>query len=108
MTGKFKDECAVNPIKEFVGLRSKIYSIKTEDGSEAKKAKGIKTDKIGHDDYKNVLNTGCTKHLTQMKSIRSDHHEIKTYTINKKGLSAYDAKRYILDDGIITLAYGRV
>ncbi len=44
---KFKDECAVNPIKEFVGLRSKMYSIKTENGSYAKRVKGIKTDKKG-------------------------------------------------------------
>ena len=104
--GKFKDECATNPIIEFVGLRSKMYSIKTENGDESKRAKGIRTDKIGHDDYKNVLDTNCTKHFTQMKSIQSDHHEIKTYTINKKGLNAYDDKRYILDNGINTVAYG--
>ncbi len=77
---------------------------------ETERAKGIRTDKIGLDDYKNVLNTDCTKHLIQMKSIRSDHHEIKTYKnlINKKGLRAYDDKRYIFDDGINTLAYRRV
>ncbi len=77
-TNEFYDESAVNPIKEFVGLRSKMYSIKADNGSEAKRAKGIRTDKIGHGDYKNVLNTNCTKHLTEMKSIRSDRHEIKT------------------------------
>ena len=51
---KFKDECAVNPIKEleFVGLRSKMFSIKTENGLEARKAKEIRRDKIDHNDYK--------------------------------------------------------
>ena len=29
-----------------------------------------------------------------------------TRTINKTSLSAYDDKRYLLDDGIISYAYG--
>ena len=39
--GKFKDETASVPIVEFVGLRSKMYSFKTEE-HECKKAKGVK------------------------------------------------------------------
>merc|ERR1712208_237720 len=34
--GKFKDEMGGKPIREFVGLRSKMYSILTEDGSTKK------------------------------------------------------------------------
>ena len=30
MIGKFKDEAAGNPITEFVGLKSKMYSYETE------------------------------------------------------------------------------
>ena len=30
--GLFKDECNVRPIKEFVGLRSKMYSLSIEGG----------------------------------------------------------------------------
>jgi hypothetical protein len=41
-----------------------------------------------------------------MKTIRSDHHEIRSYSLNKIGLSCYDDKRYIQDDGRDTLAYG--
>jgi len=40
VVGKFKDECAGKPIIEFVGLRPKMYSIKTLD-KEVKKAKGV-------------------------------------------------------------------
>ncbi len=38
---KFKPETANNVITEFIGLRSKMYSIKLDDGKEDKKAKGI-------------------------------------------------------------------
>ena len=41
--GKMKDEAAGVPIVEFVGLRSKMYSYKKENGKEDKKAKGVKT-----------------------------------------------------------------
>src|SRR3954454_4898292 len=57
--GKFKDEMLSLPIREFIGLRSKMYScdIETNDPKKASKktAKGIKTavkDKhISHHDY---------------------------------------------------------
>ena len=38
-----------------------------------------------------------------MKSIRSDHHNISSYQINKVSLSPFDDKRYILDDGILVI-----
>ena len=39
--GKFKDEAAGVPIVEFIGLKSKMYSYRTE-GKENKTAKGVK------------------------------------------------------------------
>ena len=57
--GKFKDEMGGRLIEEFGGLRSKMYSIKKEDGKEKKAAKGIltvvKEKKIYHEDYKECL-----------------------------------------------------
>jgi len=41
-----------------------------------------------------------------MNTIRSDHHQINSYHLNKVSLSAYDDKRYILDDGVTSYAYG--
>ena len=41
-----------------------------------------------------------------MRTIRSDKHQVMSYTINKIGLSCYDDKRFILDDGKTTLAFG--
>jgi hypothetical protein len=40
--GKFKDECDGFPMKEFCGLRPKMYSYVTDSGDNEKKAKGVK------------------------------------------------------------------
>ena len=40
-----------------------------------------------------------------MKRIPSKLHRVRTYDVCKISLSCYDDKRYILDDGISTLAY---
>ena len=40
-----------------------------------------------------------------VERIQSNLHEIGTYDINKISLSCFDDKRYILGDGINTLAY---
>jgi len=60
---------------------------------------------ITHDDFKECLFTG-KKQLRQMNVIRSHLHDIYTEEVNKIALSADDDKRYILADGIHTLAYG--
>ena len=41
-----------------------------------------------------------------MKRIQSRLHIVGTYDINKISLSCFADKRYVLDDGINTLAYG--
>ena len=111
--GKFKDEAAGNPITSFIGHKSKMYSYTVElpkvKIKNVKKAKGIKKNIIerdlDHKDYLSVLqNKTIRKH--KMKTIRSDHHVVSSYEINKTSLSCFDDKRYILDDGIRTYAYG--
>ena len=53
------DEASGNPIKEFVGLRSKMYSYVKDNEKEARTAKGIKkvviNKEIKHEDYKGNL-----------------------------------------------------
>ena len=41
-----------------------------------------------------------------MKIILSEKHNIGSYVINEISLSCYDDKRFILDNGINSLAYG--
>ena len=107
--GMFKDEAAGKIIKEFVGLRAKLYSYKMDEGGESKKCKGIKKQvvesSISHEDYKTCLLTG-KEQLRKQNILRSYEHEVYTEEINKVALSALDDKRYILGDGIHTLAWG--
>ena len=107
--GMFKDEAMGKSIKEFVGLRAKLYSYKMDKGEESKKCKGIKKrvveKSITHEDYKTCLLTG-KEQLRKMNIIRSYNHEVYTEEVNKVALSAEDDKRYIMDDGIHTLAWG--
>ena len=109
MLGMFKDEAAGKIIKEFVGLRAKLYSYKMDEGGESKKCKGIKkqvvTTSIKHEDYKTCLRTG-KEQLRKQNILRSYEHEVYTEEVNKVALSALDDKRYILDDGVHTLAWG--
>ena len=107
--GMMKDEAAGKIIKEFVGLRSKLYSFVMDDGGETKKCKGIKKQvverSIRHEHYKTCLKTG--KELLRKQNIlRSYNHEVYTEEVNKVALSALDDKRYILSDGMDTLALG--
>ena len=46
-----------------------------------------------------------TKPTHSMKSIKSHNHIITSCEIKKCSLSCFDNKRYILEDGITTLAY---
>ena len=107
--GKFKDEAGGVPICEFVGLRSKMYSYIKDDKKEGNTAKGIKKNiiknNIKHENYKQTLFENKQMHHT-MKTIRSQNHQIGSYEINKVSLSCFDDKRYILEDGISSYAYG--
>ena len=104
--GMFKDEATGKIIKEFVGLRAKLYSYKMFEGEESKKCKKQVVEKsITHEDYKTCLLTG-KEQLRKMNIIRSYNHEVYTEEVNKVALSAEDDKRYILEDGIHTLAWG--
>ena len=107
--GMMKDEAAGKTIKEFVGLRSKLYSFIMDEGKETKKCKGIKKQvvesSISHEDYKTCLLTG-KEQLRKQNILRSYNHEVYTEEVNKIALSAQDDKRYILSDGMHTLAWG--
>jgi len=107
--GKFKDETGGKPIRKFVGLRSKMYSIKLDNGTEKKTAKGIIRNvvqrELRHETYKHILETSGQMY-SNMRVIRSVKHEIYTMNLTKISLSAYDDKRYIKDDGCNTLTYG--
>ena len=107
--GKFKDEAASIPITEFVDLRSKMYSYIKENKNGNKTAKGIKkniiNNELKHINYKDTLLKNKQLYH-QMKTIRSQNHQLASYELNKVSLSCYDDKRYIHKDGITSYAYG--
>ena len=94
--GKLKDEMCGKVVDEFVGLKSKMYSLITIDDVEKIKAKGVNT-KLKHGEFINVLdNKKIVRH--NMKRIQSKRHRLGTNNISKVSLSCFDDKRYILNN----------
>jgi hypothetical protein len=111
--GKFKDETSGVPIVEFVGLRPKMYSILLDNGKEKKTGKGIKScilrKDVSHEDYRNCILSEKLEHQRQnikFNNLRTFDHNIYTYQYSKVGLSCSENKRYLLDNGIKSYAYG--
>ena len=76
-----KDEFNGVKLSEFVGLKSKMYSLISVGDKEVNKAKGINK-KLRHEEYLDVLfNKKVVWH--SMKRIQSKLHEIGTYDLNK-------------------------
>ena len=90
---KMKDEFDGVKIIEFIGLKSKMYSLISVDDKEVNKAKGINKN-LRHKEYHNVLfNKKVIRH--NMKRIQSKSHEVGTYNVFKILLSCFDNKRCI-------------
>ena len=104
--GKMKDEMSGKIIAEFVGLRSKMYSIVTVDDEELIRTKGVNK-KLMHNEFRDVLfDKKVVRHC--MKRILAKGNKIGTYDICKISLLCFDDKRYVLNDGVNSLAYGHV
>lgn len=106
--GKMKDEMNGTIILEFVGVRSKMYSMLTKKG-EKNTAKGVvknvRVKRLKHKTFKKCLFDNC-RIRENMKTIISKNHELFSITTNKLALCPLDDKRYILEDGCNTLAHG--
>jgi len=121
--GIMKDECSSRIIKEFVTLKSKMYSFRMEcsnddnddddndddDDDEVKKSKGVKSyvvkRKITFDDY---LHTLRNKTIVRKKQnlIKSRLHKLFTINQSKIVLSYNDDKRFLIPNSTSTLAHG--
>ena len=103
VVGKMKILWREIPINKFVGLKSKMYSILSEDDKESNTEKEVNTATEFSEFRDTLFNKKITRH--KMKRIQSKKHKLGTYEINKRSLSCFDDKRFFLDDGIYTLAY---
>ena len=106
--GKVKDETAGVVIKEFGGLKPKMYSYLIDHNSEHKTAKSVNkttVPTISYNEYKDVLlNKKCLRH--PMNRIQSKDHKIVTYEISKIYLSYFGDKIYIQNNGCDGLPLG--
>ena len=82
--GNMKNETAGVAIKEFVGLKPKMYSFLV-DISEHKKAKGVTKNFVAIISYNKckdvLLNNKCIRH--SMNRIQSKDQRVGTYELNK-------------------------
>ena len=106
---KFKSETGSLAPSEFVGLKAKMYSLLCDKKSQ-KKAKGIKKHivkkHVHHEHYLRVLRQTTPRTSCKFRMFRSRRHTVNTVETVKTCLDAFDDKRFILPDGICTLAYG--
>ena len=83
-----------------------MYSYVKENGKNKKAAKGerkyVIKKNINHEIYKDWL----LNRKQMLHRVRSECHQLGSYQLNKLSLSCFDDKRYILEDGITSYAYG--
>ncbi len=106
--GKFKLEHGDKEIEEFIALRSKMYSILFEDKTELKHLKGVKkytTDPLTHENFRNSL-IESKSYARSFYSIRTFKQNVYTCLTTKTAITPFDDKRYLLLDGVNSLAYG--
>jgi hypothetical protein len=111
--GVMKIETSFHPMTDFIGLRSKMYSYEKEVFGIVKcdkRAKGVKKQvvktEIAHKDYDNVQSQRVKTLEISQRGFRTYQHEIYTIEMKKSGLSAFDDKRFVLEDGKQTVAWG--
>ena len=107
--GYLKDETEGKIIEQFIGLKSKLYSIKYHNGDSIRKCKGLQNvvvkKFIKHENYYDVLQND--------KIIRSENRRIEAKLFNLRTIksekishTAFDDKRFICDNKIDTLPFG--
>ena len=75
----------------------------SNDGKESNTAKGVNIATTFNEFKDALFNNKIIRH--KIRRIQSKKHKLGTYEINKISLSCFDDKRFVLNDGIYTLAY---
>jgi hypothetical protein len=119
--GKMKDESGGNIITGVVGLRAKMYAyrwqapeldadVQPPSNKEAKRMKGIQRaaqNTIYYNDFVAQLHEPTANYVCAHR-IGQALHNIFSIELSKQGLCAFDDKRFLLPDGITTLAHGHI
>ncbi|GFQ67694.1 c2H2-type domain-containing protein [Trichonephila clavata] len=105
--GTLKNEIC-QPIREFIGIKPKMYSVLYGENEYKKAAKGVRSStlaNITHMTYKSVLmEESKLRHMQYC--ILSKKHTLETVVQNKVSITAYYDKKFVCEDGIHTLSYG--
>ena len=89
--GKMKDESEGKIIDEFVGLKSKMYSIENINGKETNMAKGVNIATEFNEFKDTLFNEKILRH--KMRRIQAKNHKLGSYEISKISLSCFDDKK---------------
>ena len=93
--GKMKDELPNDTIIEACFLKAKVYCYNTVKGEDEKKLKGITKatirNQINLEDYKNAIDGGVSKYLTNY-TIYSKRHHLETKEQYKIAIDPFDDK----------------
>ena len=100
--GKMKDEYGGKSVVKFVGLISKMYSILDDRNNEKSTSKSHNALIEFQEFHNRLFQKKILRHTT--RGIKSKNHNLDTYETNKKFLSCFDDKQYIIKNGINTLA----
>ena len=101
--GKIKDVFEGKIIDEFVGLKSKMYSIKNIDGKETNTAKGVNIATEFNEFKDTLFNEKILRY--KMKRIQAKNHKLGSYEISKISLSCFDDKKSVSNNGIDMFPY---
>ena len=100
----------VKKIHEFVGLRSKVYSLKYDGDNTIEEKLRIKvininsSERIKYKEYLNILN--LPRPIVRLRNLNEQNQKFSTIRLKNDCLSCYDDKRWICDDGISSYAHG--
>ena len=97
VTGKMKGLSEGKINCEFVGLKSKMHSMKNIDDKESNTTKGV--------NIANEFNEFKDTLFNKKVVIQNKKHKIGKYKVNKISLLCFDDRRCVLDDGICTLCF---
>ena len=98
-----KEESEGKIIYQFFGLKSKMYSMKNIDGKEPNTVKGLNNATEFNESRDTLFNKKIIRH--KMRRIQGKKHKMGTNGINKISLSCFNDKRFVLHNGIHTLAF---
>ena len=101
--GKFKDEVNGKIIKEYIGLKPKMYAMDVQHDDEKKTAKGVPKNivkkEMNFNMYKKTLYEN-THEKVKFNTIRSYQHQLFSITCSKTGLSNFENKRYYVNNNL--------